>query len=93
MQEGGRFEIIMRNGEQDIPHAGTYTEISPHSKIAFTWETPFSETTSDVSITFTPNGGGTTVELTHTKFATEESRDNHNAGWTKILEALQAAVG
>jgi len=86
---GGRFEIVMRNGEQDLPHAGTYTEISPHDKIAFTWETPFSETSSNVAITFTPNGDGTTVELNHTKFATEESRDNHKAGWGKILEALE----
>lgn len=86
--EGGRFEIIMRNGDQDLPHSGTYTEISPHSKIAFTWETPFSEIATDVLVTFTPKEGGTNVELSHTKFATEESRDNHKAGWAKILAAL-----
>ena len=86
---GGRFEIVMRNGEQDLPHTGTYMEISPHNKTAFTWKTPFSETASNIAITFTPNGDGTTVELIHTGFETEESRDNHKAGWGKILGALE----
>ena len=49
---GGRFEIVMRNGDQDLPHSGTYTEINPHSRIAFTWETPFSDDASDVTISF-----------------------------------------
>ena len=34
--EGGRFEIVMRAGDQDMPHKGTYTEISRHSRLAFT---------------------------------------------------------
>ncbi len=89
---GGRFEIVMRNGDQDLPHSGTYTEIDPHSRIAFTWETPFSETSSNVAISITPNGEGTTVELSHTKFETEESRDNHRAGWGKILETLATVL-
>lgn len=33
---GGRFEIVMRNGDQDMPHSGTYTEINPHYRRAFT---------------------------------------------------------
>jgi len=89
---GGRFEIVMRNGDQDLPHSGTYTEINRHSRIAFTWETPFSETASNVAITFTPNGDSTAVELSHVKFETEESRDNHKAGWGKILESLATVL-
>lgn len=89
---GGNFEIVMRNGDQDLPHTGTYSEITPHSRIAFTWETPFSEDVSEVSITLTPKGDATEIELFHSKFTTEESRDNHEAGWTKILETLNSVV-
>ena len=85
--EGGRFEIVMRAGDQDMPHAGTYTEISRHSRISFTWETP-----SDVKLTFTPSGAGTDVELYHNKFETEEPRDNHKAGWGFILASLDSVV-
>jgi len=90
--EGGRFEIVMRAGEQDMPHKGTYTEISRHTRIAFTWETPFSEVPSDVKLTFTSNGDGTDVELYHTKFETEESRDNHKGGWEFILASLDSVI-
>ena len=90
---GGRFEIVMRNGDQDLPHSGTYTEINPHSRIAFTWETPFSETASNVAINFAPSGDGTAIELSHVKFESEESRDNHETGWGKILEALASVLG
>ena len=89
---GGSFEIVMRNGDQDLPHTGTYSEINPHSRIAFTWKTPFSEDVSDVSITLTPKGDATEIELHHSKFMTEESRDNHEGGWMKILEALETVL-
>ncbi len=88
----GRFEIVMRNGDQDLPHSGTYTEITPHSRISFTWKTPFSEDVSDVAITLATNGGGTEITLHHSKFATEVSRDNHKGGWIKILDALESAL-
>jgi uncharacterized protein YndB with AHSA1/START domain len=35
-QAGGRFEIVMLAEENEIPHAGTYREISPHDRIVFT---------------------------------------------------------
>ena len=89
---GGSFEIVMRNGDQDLPHSGTYTEITPHSRIAFTWKTPFSDDVSDVSITLAPKGETTEIELHHRKFATEESRDNHEGGWSRILEALETVL-
>lgn len=89
---GGRFEIVMQAGDQEIPHAGTYREINPHDRIVFTWESPYSQDDSEVTLAFQPEGGGTKVTLTHVRFPSEESRDNHLGGWTKILEALESAV-
>lgn len=92
-REGGRFEIVMAAGDQEIPHSGTYIEVKPHSRLAFTWESPHSIDGSTVTLDFRPAGDGATeVELTHVKFASEEARDNHKGGWTAILEALAAAV-
>lgn len=89
--EGGRFEILMR-GERDLPHSGTYKEITRHSRLVFTWESPFSVPESTVTLEFQPEGAGTRLTLTHVKFASEEMRDNHSGGWTAILEALAGAV-
>lgn len=88
--EGGRFEIVMAVGENEIPHSGTYKEISPHERLVFTWESPFSVPDSTVTLHFAEADGGTDVTLTHVKFPSEEARDNHKGGWTGILEALAA---
>ncbi len=91
-REGGRFEIVMVAGENEIPHAGTYREISPHDRIVFTWESPYSVDDSTVTLDFQDVDDGTHVTLTHVRFANEETRDNHKGGWTGILAALESAV-
>ncbi|MCY1127364.1 SRPBCC domain-containing protein [Frigidibacter sp. RF13] len=85
---GGRFSMIMRVGERDIPHAGTYHELTPHSRIRFGWESPFSADDSEVTIDLAPEATGTKVTLTHVRFPSDESRDNHEAGWGRILDVL-----
>ena len=87
--EGGRFDIVMKAGENEIPHSGTYKEISPHSRLVFTWESPFSVPDSTVTIDLVENNGETDVTLTHVKFPDEESRNNHEGGWAGILEKLE----
>lgn len=90
--EGGRFDIIMQAGEQDIPHAGTYQKIDRHSQLVFTWESPMSVDGSTVTLDFKPVEGGTEVNLNHVKFSNEESRDNHQGGWAGILSKLDETV-
>lgn len=87
---GGRFDILMQAGDKQIPHAGTYLDLTPHERIVFTWESPFSTDDSTVTVTFAPEAGGTMVTLTHVKFLSEEMRDNHEKGWGEILDALDA---
>ncbi|WP_292057129.1 MULTISPECIES: SRPBCC domain-containing protein [unclassified Martelella] len=74
----GRFSILMSTGEKEIPHAGTYLEIDPHSRLAFTWESPHSLDDSVVTIDFAePEPGVTEVTLHQVKFHSEEARDSH----------------
>jgi uncharacterized protein YndB with AHSA1/START domain len=91
-QEGGRFEIIMKAADQEIPHHGTYKKIDPHSQIVFTWESPFSPAESEVTLDIRPEGSGSHITLTHVTFYDEEKRDNHAGGWTAILETLAATL-
>lgn len=91
-REGGRFTIIMHNGDQVLPHGGMYLTLEPYSQIRFTWESPYSADESIVTLTFTAVPGGTNVALHHVKFLDEASRDAHAAGWAAILQQLDRAV-
>ncbi len=62
------------------------------SRIAFTWETPWSAPGSMVDLPLTPVTEGTEVMLTHLKFPSGQSRDGHLKGWTGILERLGGLV-
>jgi uncharacterized protein YndB with AHSA1/START domain len=86
---GGRFFVLMQ-GDKPYPHEGTYLELVPYSRLAFTWEAPWSAPGTRVDISLTPVAEGTEVVLTHGKFMSEESRDNHLQGWTGILGKLDA---
>jgi uncharacterized protein YndB with AHSA1/START domain len=86
---GGRFFVLMV-GDKDYPHEGTYKELVPYSRIVFTWEAPWSAPDTQVELVLTPAAGGTEIVLTHVKFMSEKSRDNHMQGWTGILGKLDA---
>ncbi|HUH48803.1 MAG TPA: SRPBCC domain-containing protein [Mycoplana sp.] len=91
--KGGRFSILMAVDGKEIPHAGTYLEIDPFSRLAFTWESPHSLDDSVVTIDLTELGEGTTeVTLRQVKFASEEARKGHESGWTRILAELAEAL-
>jgi uncharacterized protein YndB with AHSA1/START domain len=85
---GGRFSVLMKVGDKEVPHAGTYFEITPHSRLSFSWESPYTIDGSTVTLTFTPEPEGTLVTLEHVRFPSEQSREGHRGGWTSILAAL-----
>ena len=90
---GGRFRIIMRTPENDdLPHEGEYLVIDRPNRLQFTWNSPYSQDDSTVTLDFSEQDGGTLVKLHHIRFPSEESRDNHEGGWTMILQALAEAL-
>lgn len=88
-REGGNFTIIMQVGDNKIPHTGKYLEIKRPDKLVFTWVSPFTADNSTVTLTFVELANKQTqVELTHVRFPDEESRSNHEGGWSNILDKL-----
>lgn len=88
-REGGQFSIIMQVGNDRIPHTGEYLKIRRPEKLVFSWCSPFSMDGSKVTLTFNKiNADSTNIELTHVQFPDEESRSNHEGGWSNILDVL-----
>jgi uncharacterized protein YndB with AHSA1/START domain len=91
--KGGRFSIVMVTPEREIPHGGTYLDISPYSRLSFTWESPFSDDDSVVTIDLAePAPGQTEIILKQVKFRSEEARDGHIRGWTALLGYLNDSL-
>jgi uncharacterized protein YndB with AHSA1/START domain len=91
--KGGRFSIVMVTPEREIPHGGTYLDITPYSHLAFTWESPFSDEGSVVTIDLEePAPGQTEITLKQVKFRSEEARDGHIRGWTSLLGYLNDSL-
>ncbi len=88
---GGHFLIVMNDGTKDIPHRGTYLDLTRPHRMVFTWTSPHSVEGSIVTLTLTAEGTGTRLELRQDKFASEGARDGHTRGWTRILQELATA--
>ncbi len=90
---GGRFDLVMKSGDDDLPHGGIYQIIDRPNRLQFTWESPFSIEGSVVTIDFKAVEEGTHVRLHHVRFIDEEHRDSHNGGWTAILAKQDEVLG
>lgn len=88
-RKGGSFTIYMQVGDEEVPHRGEYLEVNPHSRLTFTWVSPFSTDGSTVTIELSALGKNRTrVELVHVKFPGEAERSSHQGGWMNVLEKL-----
>lgn len=90
---GGTFLVVMKAGDQEMPHTGEYREMKRPDKLVFTWQSPFTEEAHLVTLTFAEvDGDKTKLTLHHAGLENEESRKNHEGGWNMIVETLAGVV-
>jgi uncharacterized protein YndB with AHSA1/START domain len=90
---GGRFKIVMRVGDRDLPHEGEYRVIDRPTTLVFTWNSELAGRDTLVSVRFSKLGAHETlVSLTHERFSSDAARDSHRSGWIAILDALTRAI-
>jgi uncharacterized protein YndB with AHSA1/START domain len=96
---GGRYELSMREPDSGTEHtvAGEYREFERPSRLVYTWAWQGDDAASNadaddtlVTVEFHDEGDeATRVVLTHTGFASEESRANHEHGWNGCFDNLE----
>ena len=92
VREGGAYEIVMKppNGDA-MPLVGTYREVAPPRRLAFTWswrrvwpDAP----ESLVVVELEPIEGGTRITVTQGDFESDELASPYRAGWEGGLDKL-----
>jgi uncharacterized protein YndB with AHSA1/START domain len=103
LRVGGKFRIQMKMTDGEFFTAvGEFREVKAPSRLVYTWDwekdgsgTEFGEVegkSSLITVEFLKRGERTEFVLTHSRFATVESRDSHTEGWGKIVESLAKFV-
>jgi len=97
LRVGGKYRIQMKMPDGEFFTAvGEFREVKAPERLVYTWDwekdgsgAEFGEVegkTSLVTVEFLARGEQTQLVLTHSRFATVESRDNHAQGWGRITD-------
>jgi uncharacterized protein YndB with AHSA1/START domain len=100
---GGKFRIQMKKPDGEFfTAAGEFREVKAPERLVYTWDwekdgsgTEFGEVegkTSLITVEFLKRGKQTEFVMTHTRFATVESRDGHAQGWDRGVESFAKFV-
>ena len=103
LRAGGKFRIQMKMPDGEFyTAAGVFKEVKAPERLVYTWDwekdgsgTEFGELEgkpSLVTVEFVKRGKQTELVLTHSRFASVQSRDNHAQGWSKHLERFAKFV-
>jgi uncharacterized protein YndB with AHSA1/START domain len=96
---GGKYRLqVQKNDGEFFTTVGVYREVKPPERLVFTWQfekdgsgDEFGEVEPPemlVTVEFKARGKQTELILIHERFASAESRDGHEQGWTRCLDSL-----
>jgi uncharacterized protein YndB with AHSA1/START domain len=103
LRVGGKFRIQMRDPAGEFfTAAGEFREVKAPERLVYTWDwekdgagIEFGELErkpSLMTVEFFKRGNQTEFVLTHSRFATVESRDSHARGWGRGVESFASYV-
>lgn len=91
---GGTFSFVVRRGDEELKHKGTYREVDRPNRLVFTWgvnEEAGNESVVTIDITATEDGCRLT--LVHEMASKwEEYRERTREGWTHMLDKLKEVL-
>jgi len=94
LRVGGTVRVVMRDPQADAEYGGggTYTEIDPPRRLAFTWLWDGNSTRVLIELDFEETDGLTTVRFTHRGLWDEDAVRSHEGGWTTAFDNLERAL-
>jgi len=101
---GGKYRLQVRRPDGEFfTTVGIYREVKVPKRLVFTWAFEKDGSGDEygeveppemlVTVEFKARGKQTELILTHENFASFESRDRHEQGWTRCLDSLGKFIG
>jgi uncharacterized protein YndB with AHSA1/START domain len=94
LRVGGGVRVVMRDPHEDAEYGGggTYTEIDPPRRLAFTWTWDDADRSQLIELDFEEAGGATTVHFSHANLWDEASVRSHEGGWGNAFDNLRRTL-
>ncbi len=94
LRVGGAVRVVMRDPHKDVEYGGggTFTEIDPPRRLAFTWLWDGNDTRMLIELDLEESGGATTVRFTHSGLWDEEAVRSHEQGWNNSFDNLDRVL-
>jgi uncharacterized protein YndB with AHSA1/START domain len=94
LRVGGTVRVVMRDPakDMDVGGSGTYTEVDPPRRLAFTWTWDGQSHRTLIEIDFEEREGATTVRFTQSGLWDDEAFRDHEDGWTKLFNRLEGVL-
>ena len=94
LRVGGVVRVVMRDPNKNAEYGGggTYTEIEPPTRLAFTWIWDGDTRETLIELDFRETDGITTVSFTHSRLWDEEAVRSHEDGWGKLFDNLERTL-
>jgi uncharacterized protein YndB with AHSA1/START domain len=94
LRVGGAVRVVMRDPGKDAEYGGggTYTEIDPPSRLAFTWIWDGHTKRTLIEIDFEERDGVTIVRFTQSGLWDEDAVRDHERGWRKLFDNLERVL-
>jgi uncharacterized protein YndB with AHSA1/START domain len=95
LRVGGAVRVVMRDPHSGAEYGGggTYTEIDPPRRLAFTWQWDDESTRTLIELDFAEADGVTTVRFRHRGLIDEAAVRAHEGGWGVAFANLARALG
>jgi uncharacterized protein YndB with AHSA1/START domain len=94
LRVGGTVRVVMRDPEKDVAYGGggTYTEVDPPRRLAFTWTWDGDTRRTLIELDFEERDGVTTVRFTQSGLWDDDAVRSHEEGWGKLFDRLERVL-
>ncbi|MFY0599988.1 MAG: SRPBCC domain-containing protein [Cyclobacteriaceae bacterium] len=89
---GGKYHLYAESESATFIMKGIFLEIVPNQKLMYTWQWEGTDEQTVVTVAFSENPNGCTINLEHEGFVSDESIKNHSEGWDSYVSGLEERI-